>query len=75
MAEMLRGNAEMPPEVAEMLDQLGAAGPVALVFGFFFMLLLGVVFSTLGGVLGAVVFRRDRAMPADGPPEIPDSLP
>ena len=75
MAEMLRGNAEMPPEVAEMLDQLGAAGAVAIVFGFFFMLLLGAVFSTLGGVLGAVVFRRDRAMPADGPPEIPDSLP
>ena len=59
MAEALRGNAELPPEVAQLLDQVGAS-PIAMLFGFFFMLLLGAVFSTLGGVLGAVVFGRRR---------------
>ena len=60
MAEVLRGNADLPPEVAEMLDQVGSAGPVVFLFVFFLMLLLGAVFSTLGGVLGAAVFGRSR---------------
>jgi len=60
MVEMLRGNAEMPPEVVEMLDQLGEVGGLAILVGFIFWLFLGLVFSTLGGVLGAVVFGRSR---------------
>lgn len=67
MAEALRGNADLPPEVAEMLNQVGSAGPVVFLFMFFFMLLLGMMFSTLGGVLGAVVFGRR----AEGQPVAP----
>ena len=67
MIEALRGNADLPPEVAEMLNQVGSAGPVVFLFVFFFMLLLGAVFSTLGGVLGAVVFGRSR----EGQPAVP----
>ena len=62
MAEMIRGNADLPPDVVEMIDQLGGAGPGAMLFSFVVMLLLGMVFSTLGGWLGAVVFRRSRPL-------------
>ena len=71
VADMLRGNADVPPEVAEMMEQLSVAGPVAILFGLFFMLLLGVVFSTLGGILGVVIFRRDRVVHVDAPPDSP----
>ena len=54
MADLLRGNADVPPELVE---QLGGAGVGAVLFGFVVMLVLGMVFSTLGGLLGAVVFR------------------
>ncbi len=60
LAEMLRGNADVPPEVAEMIEQIGAAGPLALMVSFGFMLVFGMIFSTLGGVLGTVIFRGDR---------------
>lgn len=71
VAEMLRGNPDVPPEVVEMVEQLSSAGPLSILVGLMFMLLLGVIFSTLGGVLGAVLFRRGPAVPArpgDGPP-------
>ena len=71
MAELLRDNAEVPPEVAEMLDQLSMGGPIVLLVGFIFMLVLGAVFSTLGGILGVVIFRRDRVASTDAPPDIP----
>ena len=60
MAEMVRLSADVPPDVAEIIDQLSGAGPGAMLFGFVVILLLGMVFSTLGGLVGAVVFRRNR---------------
>ena len=60
VAEMLRGNADVPPEVIEMVEQLSGAGPAAVLLGFVVMLVLGMIFSTLGGLLGGIVFRRDR---------------
>ena len=60
MVETLRGSPEMPPEVIAMLDQFGEFGVFAILIGFIFMLFLGLVFSTLGGVLGAVIFGRGR---------------
>ena len=57
MAEVLRGTADVPPELVEMVEQLSGAGVGAALFGFVVMLVLGMVFSTLGGLLGAVVFR------------------
>ena len=70
IAEMLRGSADVPPDVVEMIDQLSGAGPVAMLVVFVVMLLAGMVFSTLGGLLGAVVFRRNRPM---GTPVAPDA--
>ena len=60
MAEMLRGTADLPPELIEMIDQFSGAGLGAVLFGFVVMLLLGMIFSTVGGLLGALVFRRSR---------------
>ena len=60
MVETLRGSPEMPPEVIAMLAQFGEFGVFAILIGFIFMLFLGLVFSTLGGVLGAVIFGRGR---------------
>jgi hypothetical protein len=44
------------------------------VFGFVVMLFCGVVFATLGGVLGAAFFRND-VPPALGGPGEPPPLP
>ena len=69
MADILRGNADVPPEVVEMLDQFGAASPLAILFGFLFMLGVGAIFGTLGGLLGAIIFKKSRpALDGGAPP-------
>jgi len=61
------------PEMDGALDSLrtGGLGAAGTVIGFFVMLVVGVIFSTVGGLMGAVMFRRGRprVMPApDAPP-------
>ena len=61
------------PEMDGALDRLrtGGLGAAGTVIGFFVMLVVGVIFSTAGGLIGAVMFRRGRprVMPApDAPP-------
>ena len=68
LADMLRGNADVPPELAEMIEQLSGAGVAAVLFGFVVMLVLGMIFSTLGGLLGGIVFRRDRSVVVNDTP-------
>ena len=60
-AAMLSQSVDMPPEVRELLEAVsaGSSRPMRFVVGFFFQLFAGFVFSTLGGALGAVYFRRD----------------
>jgi len=54
------------------------SGGLSIVIGFAFQLVSGVVFSTIGGLLGALFFRRGRtaaAVPADvAPPGEPGQL-
>ena len=75
MDGLLESAADVPPEVREMVESLGSAGGVVTVLvGFFFMLAVGMVFSSLGGLLGALIFRSTRpAAPAVPPP--PPELP
>jgi hypothetical protein len=47
----------MPPEFREYARSSMSAG-VRVVLGFVFMLVLGAIFSTIGGWLGALVFRK-----------------
>ena len=52
----------------EMVEQLSGTGVAAVLFGFVVMLVLGMVFSTLGGLLGGIVFRRDGQAVANDTP-------
>ena len=56
---------EMPPEFRDFLGRR-MMGPLRLMFGFILMLVLGSVFATIGGLLGAVVFKK--SPPAVAPP-------
>jgi hypothetical protein len=50
----------MPPELRDYLARSTSAGMrvASALIGFIFMLFLGAVFSTIGGLLGALVFAR-----------------
>ena len=77
---VLENSGNMPPEFREMLERYSggdvrvtlAAHAVRLTVSLFVMLFLGAIFSTLGGLLGAVFFRKPQP-PAviDVPPSMP----
>lgn len=81
--EMLRQWAErsgdMPDELRQVFENLEASGglsAIGLLVGFGIMLVLGAIFSTLGGLLGALFFRRQPPPPATAqtlPPPLPPS--
>ncbi len=79
MDGLLESSADIPPEVREMFEGLGAGGGFAAVaIGFFFMLAVGMIFSTLGGLLGALIFRSSppqapaaHVAPPPPPPVVP----
>ena len=71
IVELLRGNADVPPEVLELIEQLGNSGAVAILFSFVIMLVLGVLFASLGGLIGGLIFRRDRKPSAPAPGSSP----
>ena len=53
---------DVPDNVRQMLERLGGSSGafslIAVVMGFMFMLCIGAVFATLGGLLGAVIFKK-----------------
>jgi hypothetical protein len=63
----LEMSGDMPPAIREILQNYGeprtAAGLVGRLFlrvvGFFIMLCIGSIFSTLGGLLGAAIFKKN----------------
>lgn len=68
---LLDGMANIPPEARSYVDNPNPLGTaLGLVFTFVLMVFLGVVFSTLGGVLGAAIFRKKPSQPTviDVPP-------
>ena len=77
---VLENSGNMPPEFREMLERYSggdvrvtlAAHAVRLTVSLIVMLFLGAIFSTLGGLLGAVFFRKPQP-PAviDVPPSMP----
>ena len=60
IANLFATNADVPPEVLELVEAFSRSGAAVAFFGFVVMLGLGMVFSSLGGVIGAAIFRRDR---------------
>ena len=67
---------DVPPEFREVIESVGSAeGMLAgAVFGFVGMLVAGMIFSTLGGLLGALLFRPSSPAPPY-PPAPPSSVP
>jgi len=69
-AEMIRqmlDNPDLPPEMRRIFEQLGAGRVIGIGFVLFFMVSLVVttIFATLGGLFGALIFRKN------APPAIP----
>jgi hypothetical protein len=60
---------DLPENFRQMLDSMGAGtlSVVGAIMGFFMMLVLGAIFSSLGGLLGAFFFKKKMA-PAPPPP-------
>lgn len=76
MRRMLEG--DLPEGVRQMFERMGSGEltVVGLIGSFFVMLVLCLSFSTVGGVIGAAVFKRPPATPTDmRPPDLPPSLP
>lgn len=72
MEWMVDSGADIPPEVRDMFDNFGAEGIVlGAVVGFFAMLFAGMIFSTLGGLFGALLFRPSVPPAPPAPPLMP----
>ena len=72
MERVLSNASDLPPDVRGALEGMQAGGIfLPLVLGFGFMAVAGVVFGTLGGLLGAVIFRRTPPPIPPRPPEPP----
>jgi hypothetical protein len=49
------------------------SGVLGVLFGFILMLVVGMVFTTLGGLLGALIFRSSPPVALPAPPPPPPS--
>jgi hypothetical protein len=69
---MAQRSEAMPPELREMFENLASrsTSPARLALGFFFQLAVGMVFAPIGGMLGALFFKKD-VPPALGGTDIP----
>ena len=70
LEQVLQLGVDVPPEARDILKTLSSLGGVWFVLlGFFFWLAVGMVFSTLGGLVGTLIFRKTPpATPAAPPP-------
>ena len=67
----MRDAAEMAPELRGIFENLAGAPAIGigLIFGFFVMLCVSKVFGMLGGLFGALMFKKHQ------PPVIPPPIP
>lgn len=63
---------DLPDNLRQMVDNmsLGAVSIAGTIMAFFVMLILGAVFSSIGGLLGAFFFKK-KAAPVPPPPPFP----
>jgi hypothetical protein len=73
IGEMVRSATDMPPEVRAFLDMIGdrSTGALRFALGFLFQLMAGVVFSTIGAIIGATFLRpsHETLTPPPLPPQ------
>lgn len=76
MEFILNSQSDMPPEVREMLESFGteSMGVAAIAIEFVTMVIAGVIFATLGGMFGVLLFRPSSPAPPY-PPVPPSSVP
>ncbi len=74
MERMAQSAGDVPPEVRGWLDAAGEGGfsMLGVFMNFVFMLFAGVIFGALGGLLGALFFKKDGPPPPTPPvPQTP----
>ena len=64
------GALDVPPEVRELIEALSSSVALRVLIGFVTMLIVSAIFSTLGGLLGAFLFRKAVPPAAPGGTEI-----
>ena len=64
------GALDVPPEVRELIEALSSSVALRVLIGFVTMLIVSAIFSTLGGLLGAFLFRKPAPPAAPGGTEI-----
>jgi hypothetical protein len=62
VTDRIINDGNLPPELREMLSS-GIGTAASIILSFFLFLAAGLIFSTLGGVLGAVIFRKPARPP------------
>ena len=73
MDGLLESAADVPPEVRDMIESVrSGSGVFTTLLGSVFMLAVGMVFSPLGGLLGALIFRPAQPAAPAAPPSPPD---
>ena len=70
-SRMMRDAADMAPELRGIIENMSGAPAigVGLVVGFFVMLVVSSLFGMLGGLFGALMFRKNQ------PPVVPPPIP
>jgi hypothetical protein len=67
--ERLSEAGDLPPAFRTYASSY-VGGLVGIIVGFCAMLVAGAIFSTLGGIIGAAIFRRPGAEPPSTPPSL-----
>lgn len=67
LEEVLRVARDVPPDARAALESARSTSALGYAVGFLLALCVGAVFSTLGGVLGALFFRNDVPPALGGP--------
>ena len=67
MERVMSNSGNMPPEFRQALGAY-SGGALQVVLGFVFTLVFGAIFSTLGGLLGASIFKKEMHTSAQDAP-------
>jgi hypothetical protein len=57
---IMQNATDMPPEARELLERIGESeGVIGYVLAFLFQLFVGTIFASIGGLLGAMYFKKE----------------
>jgi ABC-type phosphate transport system permease subunit len=72
-AETMRNARDIAPEMGALIERFSGTPGIGLglIVGFFVMLVVSTLFGMLGGLFGALMFRKSQPQPPVVPPPIP----